>query len=42
MISLNFPLMFPPPPVDGCIVPGGMMPWRQLRLGCHPPGSSTG
>ena len=36
--SLNFPLMFPPPPVDGCIVPGGMMPWRQLRLGCHPPG----
>ena len=38
MISLNFPLMFPPPPVDGFIVPGGMMPWRQLRLGCHPPG----
>jgi predicted AlkP superfamily phosphohydrolase/phosphomutase len=38
VISLNFPLMFPPPPVDGCIVPGGMMPWRQLRLGCHPPG----
>jgi predicted AlkP superfamily phosphohydrolase/phosphomutase len=36
--SLNFPLMFPPPPVDGCVVPGGMMPWRQLRLGCHPPG----
>jgi predicted AlkP superfamily phosphohydrolase/phosphomutase len=38
VISLNFPLMFPPPPVDGCVVPGGMMPWRQLRLGCHPPG----
>ena len=38
MISLNFPLMFPPPPVEGAIVPGGMMPWRQLRLGCHPPG----
>ncbi len=36
--SLNFPLMFPPPAVDGCIVPGGWMPWRQLRLGCHPPG----
>jgi predicted AlkP superfamily phosphohydrolase/phosphomutase len=36
--SLNFPLMFPPPPVEGSIVPGGMMPWRQLRLGCHPPG----
>lgn len=38
VISLNFPLMFPAPDVDGCIVPGGMMPWRQLRLGCHPPG----
>ncbi len=22
----------------GAVVPGGMMPWRQLRLGCHPPG----
>src|SRR3712207_7881762 len=30
--------MFPAPAVDGCVVPGGMMPWRQLRLGCHPPG----
>jgi predicted AlkP superfamily phosphohydrolase/phosphomutase len=38
ILSLNFPLMFPPPPVEGCVVPGGMMPWRQLRLGCHPPG----
>ena len=38
VISLNFPLMFPAPPVEGCVVPGGMMPWRQLRLGCHPPG----
>ena len=38
IISLNFPLMFPAPPVDGAVVPGGMMPWRQLRLGCHPPG----
>jgi predicted AlkP superfamily phosphohydrolase/phosphomutase len=38
VISLNFPLMFPPPAVDGYVVPGGMMPWRQLRLGCHPPG----
>jgi predicted AlkP superfamily phosphohydrolase/phosphomutase len=38
VISLNFPLMFPPPAVVGCVVPGGMMPWRQLRLGCHPPG----
>jgi predicted AlkP superfamily phosphohydrolase/phosphomutase len=38
IIALNFPLMFPAPPVNGAIVPGGMMPWRQLRLGCHPPG----
>jgi predicted AlkP superfamily phosphohydrolase/phosphomutase len=38
IISLNFPLMFPAPPVEGAVVPGGMMPWRQLRLGCHPPG----
>ena len=38
IIALNFPLMFPPPEVDGCVVPGGMMPWRQLRLGCYPPG----
>ncbi len=36
--ALNFPLMFPPPDVNGCVVPGGWMPWRQLRLGCHPPG----
>ncbi len=38
VISLNFPLMFPPPAVDGYVVPGGWMPWKQLRLGCHPPG----
>ncbi|HEX3540146.1 MAG TPA: alkaline phosphatase family protein [Acidimicrobiales bacterium] len=38
VIALNFPLMFPPPAVKGCIVPGGWMPWRQLRLGCHPDG----
>ena len=34
--ALNFPLMFPPPRVRGCVVPG-WMPWRQMRLGCHPP-----
>jgi predicted AlkP superfamily phosphohydrolase/phosphomutase len=34
---LNFPLTFPPPKILGHIVPGGFMPWRQLRLGCHPP-----
>ena len=36
--ALNFPLMFPPPNVNGCVVPGGWMPWRALRLGCHPAG----
>ena len=36
--ALNFPLMFPPPDVNGCVVPGGWMPWKQLRLGCHPAG----
>jgi len=38
VVSLNFPLMFPPPAVNGYVVPGGWMPWRQLRLGCHPAG----
>jgi predicted AlkP superfamily phosphohydrolase/phosphomutase len=33
---LNFPLTFPPPRILGHIIPGGFMPWRQLRLGCHP------
>ncbi|MFO0891874.1 MAG: alkaline phosphatase family protein [Isosphaeraceae bacterium] len=36
--ALNFPLMFPPPRLNGCVVPGGWMPWKQLRLGCYPPG----
>jgi predicted AlkP superfamily phosphohydrolase/phosphomutase len=35
---LNFPLTFPPPKINGHILPGGFMPWRQLRLGCHPDG----
>jgi predicted AlkP superfamily phosphohydrolase/phosphomutase len=35
---LNFPLTFPAPKVAGFVVPGGFMPWRQLRLGCHPEG----
>ena len=30
--------MFPAPPVNGYVVPGGWMPWKQLRLGCHPRG----
>ena len=32
---LNFPVTFPPPPLDGHVI-AGWMPWRQLRLGCHP------
>ncbi len=35
---LNYPLTFPAPSIDGYVVPGGWMPWRQLRLGCHPAG----
>jgi predicted AlkP superfamily phosphohydrolase/phosphomutase len=38
MTVLNFPLTFPAPAIDGHIVPGGWMPWKQLRLGCHPAG----
>lgn len=38
VLSLNFPVMFPAPAVLGRVVPGGWMPWRQLRLGCYPPG----
>ena len=34
---LNFPLTFPPPSILGHVIPGGFIPWRQLRLGCHPP-----
>jgi predicted AlkP superfamily phosphohydrolase/phosphomutase len=33
---LNFPLTFPPLAMNGYLVPGGWMPWRQLRLGCYP------
>jgi len=32
---LNFPATFPPPALDGHVI-AGWMPWRQLRLGCHP------
>ena len=33
---LNFPVTFPPTPIDGYLVAGGAMPWRQLRQGCYP------
>jgi predicted AlkP superfamily phosphohydrolase/phosphomutase len=32
---LNFPMTYPAPRINGCVVPG-WMPWRQLKLGCHP------
>jgi predicted AlkP superfamily phosphohydrolase/phosphomutase len=32
---LNFPLMYPPPAISGHVVPG-WVPWRHLRLACHP------
>ncbi len=34
--TLNFPLMLPPPAISGNIISGGLMTWRQLRLGCYP------
>jgi predicted AlkP superfamily phosphohydrolase/phosphomutase len=33
--ALNFPSMFPPPRLNGYIVPG-WVPWRELRLACWP------
>ncbi|MEO8663268.1 MAG: alkaline phosphatase family protein [Bryobacteraceae bacterium] len=33
--TLNFPAMFPPPHLNGYVVPG-WVPWRQLRLACWP------
>jgi predicted AlkP superfamily phosphohydrolase/phosphomutase len=33
--TLNFPLMFPAPPIEGNVV-AGWVPWKQLRLACHP------
>ena len=35
--TLNYPLMFPPPRVDGNVV-AGWVPWKHLRLACHPEG----
>ena len=36
-MALNFPIMAPPPRVDGCIVPG-ILSWRHLRRNVHPAG----
>jgi predicted AlkP superfamily phosphohydrolase/phosphomutase len=35
--TLNFPLMFPAPRIEGHVV-AGWVPWKQLRLACHPEG----
>ncbi len=35
--TLNFPLMFPAPRIEGNVV-AGWVPWKQLRLACHPEG----
>jgi predicted AlkP superfamily phosphohydrolase/phosphomutase len=35
-ISLNFPVMLPPKPLNGCIIPG-FVPWRHLRRAVYPP-----
>lgn len=35
--ALNFPLMFPARPINGFVVPGGWVPWKQLRVACYPP-----
>jgi predicted AlkP superfamily phosphohydrolase/phosphomutase len=34
--TLNFPLMLPPPELNGYVVAGGWMTPRQLPLGCYP------
>ena len=34
--TLNYPLMMPPPRLNGHVVAGGWMTPRQLRLGCSP------
>ena len=36
VISLNYPMMAPPPPVAGAVVPG-LLSWRHLRRNVHPP-----
>jgi predicted AlkP superfamily phosphohydrolase/phosphomutase len=36
IISLNYPMMAPPPPVSGAIVPG-LLSWRHLRRNVRPP-----
>ena len=35
---LNFPVTFPPPQVQGTMISGGWLTWRQFKLACHPQG----
>jgi len=36
VVSLNFPVMFPPRPVAGYLI-SGFVSWRHLRRACYPP-----
>ncbi len=36
VVSVNFPLLSPPPAVSGSIVPG-LLSWKHLRANVHPP-----
>ncbi len=35
VVSLNFPMMAPPPPINGSLVPG-FVSWKHLRRNMHP------
>ena len=37
VVSLNFPMMAPPPAVNGCLLPG-FTSWKHLRRNSHPEG----
>ncbi len=37
VITLNFPMMSPPRPIDGVVIPG-WVPWRHLRMSSRPAG----
>lgn len=35
VFTLNFPLMYPAPEINGCVIPG-WIPWKLLRFACYP------
>ncbi|HLV02078.1 MAG TPA: alkaline phosphatase family protein, partial [Acidobacteriota bacterium] len=35
VFTLNFPLMYPAPEINGCVIPG-WVPWKLLRFACYP------